>query len=63
MKAYSFLDQSTGILGHNSANFEGWYESNRECFGGQLFELTRRGGDFLWIEDDLSKPIISKYKE
>ena len=42
--------------------------SNGEGFGGQLSELTVRGRDFLWIEDDLSKPInarivISEYKE
>ena len=48
MKAYSFIGRSTGILGHNSINIEGWEESNGEGFGGQLYELTMSGRELFY---------------
>ena len=60
MQAYSFLGQSTGVLGHNNINIGPWDENNREGFDGQLSELTVRGREFLWIREGLSNPIDAR---
>ena len=57
IKAYSFLGQSIGILGHNSINNKSRDESNGE---GLVVNSPSQPWEEGILMDDLSKPINAR---